>query len=82
MLKSISRIRTTKEGLCVLVKDFALTAPGLTKDYEHINLELTRGKASKVIQPSLVEQNDTAGRRQSLSLVKTLHFDESFLYFS
>jgi len=53
MSKFISRISLKKQAHCILLQDFQLFAPGSSKEYELVNLELVRGKARKVLQASV-----------------------------
>ena len=53
MSKFLSRLNKKKQTFCVSISEFELFAPGSNKEYEQVNLELTRGKARKILQASL-----------------------------
>ena len=49
MKKYIARISTNVEKYYIKLDHFELFVPGSDYEYEHVNLELQRGKARKVI---------------------------------
>ena len=52
MSKFISRLTLSKEEFYIRLSDFELFAPGSNREYEHLNVELVRGKARKIIHAS------------------------------
>lgn len=59
MSKLFSRLTLKKQAYCVLLNEFTILAPGGVKEFEHLNLEMIRGKARKVLQASVSAPSST-----------------------
>lgn len=82
MSKFISRINRNTETFCITLHNFELFAPGTDKEYEHLCIELQRGRARKVIQASCAPHEDQTQDQDGLKQMHTISINNKRIYFN
>ena len=85
MSKFLRRISLSKTTLCLQIEDFQVFAPGSRDTYDSVQLQITRGKATKTLNaievPNSNSTPDTAQKNPIMRRQSTISDSNNRIYF-